>query len=64
MPPQQRKKDSVRLSASQIAAMTGFHPYSNLAKVLMDSVHHEVRKKLLNHDAKSNSFRKIKLSIK
>lgn len=47
-----RRKDSLRLSASSIAAMAGFHPYSNLARLLMDLVYQgPVGKSLLLHDA-------------
>ena len=46
------RRDSIRLSASQIAAMAGFHPYSNLAKLLMDLVYQgAVGQRLLKHDA-------------
>ena len=48
-----RRKDSIRLSASSIAAMSGFHPYSNLPKLLMDLVYQgPVGQLLLQHDAK------------
>lgn len=48
-----KRRKGVRLSASSIAAMTGFHPYSNLAKLLMDLVYQgHVGKLLLQHDAK------------
>jgi len=48
-----RRKDSLRLSASSISAMAGFHPYQNLAKLLMDLVYQgSVGRLLLEHDAK------------
>jgi hypothetical protein len=46
-------RHSLRLSSSSIAAMTGFHPYTNLAKLFMDLVYQGyVGQRLLHHDAK------------
>lgn len=48
-----RRRDSLRLSASSVAALAGFHPYSNLPKVLMDLVYQgPIGQLLLKHDAK------------
>ena len=48
-----RRRDSLRLSASSVAALAGFHPYSNLPKLLMDLVYQgPIGKLLLKHDAK------------
>lgn len=47
-----RRQDSLRFSASQIAAMAGFHPFTNLAKLLMDLVYQgRLGQLLLRHDA-------------
>jgi hypothetical protein len=47
-----RRQDSIRLSASAIAAMAGFHPYTNLPRLLMDLVYQgPIGKLLLAHDA-------------
>lgn len=46
-------KHSLRLSSSSIAAMAGFNPYTNLAKLFMDLVYQGyVGQMLLRHDAK------------
>ena len=48
-----RQRDSLRISASSVAALAGFHPYSNLPKLLMDLVYQgQVGNLLLRHDAK------------
>ena len=48
-----RRRDSLRLSASSVAALAGFHPYSNLPKLLMDLVYQgPLGQLLLKHDAK------------
>ena len=47
------RKHSLYLSASQIAAMVGLHPYSNIPKLVMDLVYQgKIGKLLLQHDAK------------
>lgn len=46
-----QKKDSLRLSASLISALSGFHPYNNLPQTLMDLVYKSrVGQELLRHD--------------
>jgi len=46
------KQESLRFSASQIAAMAGFHPFTNLAKLLMDLVYQgRLGQLLLQRDA-------------
>lgn len=48
-----KRRDSLRLSASSVAALAGFHPYSNLPKLLMDLVYQgQIGHMLLKHDAK------------
>lgn len=47
------KNHSLRLSCSSIAAMAGFHPYTNLPKLLIDLVYQGFNgQRLLEHDAK------------
>lgn len=47
-----RRNHSLRLSASRIAAMTGFHPYANLPELLMNLVYQgAVGQELLQHDS-------------
>ncbi len=47
-----QRSDSLRLSASSVSAMAGFHPYQNLARLLMDLVYQgHVGRLLLKHDA-------------
>mmetsp|Transcript_11455 Transcript_11455/g.21425 ORF Transcript_11455/g.21425 Transcript_11455/m.21425 type:complete len:548 (+) Transcript_11455:26-1669(+) len=45
-------RHSLRLSSTSVAAMTGFHPYTNLAKLFMDLVYQGyIGQKLLQQDA-------------
>jgi hypothetical protein len=48
----QQKDHSLRISASEVAALAGFHPFRSLPKVLLDHVYqgHEGQE-LLRHDA-------------
>lgn len=49
----QHSRHSLRLSTSSIAAMTGFHPYTNVAKLFMDLVYQgPIGQQLLQRDAK------------
>lgn len=49
----QQSKHGVRLSASNVAAITGFHPYSCLPKLMMDLIYQgTIGKRLLERDAR------------
>jgi hypothetical protein len=49
----QGQAHSLRISASEIAALTGFHPYRSLPKTFMDQVYQgRAGQELLLHDAK------------
>lgn len=49
----QQSKHGVRLSASNIAAIAGFHPYSCLPKLIMDLIYQgSIGQKLLERDAR------------
>lgn len=47
------KKDSLRLSASNVAAMAGFHPFSSLPQLMLQLVYQSRRgQQLLAHDSR------------